>query len=72
METVVKPRKWGNSIGIAIPKDIVEKEKITLKDDLVVDIRKKRNVEEVKKFFGKFKFSQSTQQIKDEMRKGWE
>lgn len=72
MEMTVKPRKWGNSIGIAIPKHIVEKEKITLKDDLVVDIRKKKNSEEVRKFFGRFKFSQSTQQIKEDMRKGWE
>ncbi|MBI4174643.1 MAG: AbrB/MazE/SpoVT family DNA-binding domain-containing protein [Candidatus Aenigmarchaeota archaeon] len=72
METTTKPRKWGNSLGITIPKEIVEKEGITLRDELIVDIKKKRNVEGVKKLFGKFKFKKSTQEIKDEMRKGWE
>lgn len=72
METTMKPRRWGNSLGITIPKEIVEKEKITLKDELIVDIRKKRSKNDVKKLFGRFKFNRSTQEIKDEMRKGWE
>ena len=72
METTTKPRKWGNSLGITIPKEIVEKEGITLRDELIVDIKKKRDVESVKRLFGKFKFTKSTQDIKDEMRKGWE
>ncbi|MBS3051704.1 MAG: AbrB/MazE/SpoVT family DNA-binding domain-containing protein [Candidatus Aenigmarchaeota archaeon] len=72
METTTRPRKWGNSLGITIPKEIVEKEGITLRDELIVDIKKKRDVEAVKKLFGKFKFTKSAQDIKDEMRKGWE
>jgi len=72
METTTKPRKWGNSLGITIPKDIVEKENITTKDELVVDIRKKHNTDDIKRLFGKFKFKQSTQSIKDDMRKGWD
>lgn len=71
-ETTTKPRKWGNSLGITIPKEIVEKENITTKDELVVNIRKKRNNEDIKKLFGKFKFKQNTQSIKDDMRKGWD
>ena len=72
LETVVKPRKWGNSLGITIPKEIVEEENITLKDELVVDIRKKGDITGIRELFGKFKFKKSAQQIKDEMRKGWE
>ena len=72
METIARPRKWGNSLGITIPKEIVEEENITLKDELVVDIRKKGDISEIRELFGKFKFKKSAQQIKDEMRKGWE
>lgn len=45
METVVKPKKWGNSIGIIIPKEIIEKEEITLKDELVVYVEKKKKLD---------------------------
>ena len=72
METVVKPRQWGNSLGITIPKKIVEEEGITLKDELIVDIRKKRDLRNIRALFGKFKFKRSTQDIKDEMKEGWE
>jgi len=72
METICRPKKWGNSLGITIPKEIVKKEGITLRDELVINIRKKRDKESVKNLFGTFKFSQSTQEIKDELRKGWE
>ena len=71
METITRPRKWGNSLGITIPNKIVEEENITLKDELVVDIRKKDGLREIRGLFGKFKFKKSAQQIKDEMRKGW-
>ncbi len=45
MEVVAKPKKWGNSIGVIIPKEIIEKEKITIKDELVLHIEKKRDRE---------------------------
>ena len=68
----VKPRHWGNSLGIVIPKEVVEKEGITTKDELVIEIRKKKDVEKIKALFGKFKFREDTQKIKDEMRSWWE
>ena len=71
METIRKPKRWGNSLGITIPKEIIEKEGITLKDELIVDIRKKENSANIKPLFGKFKFKESTQKLKDEMKKGW-
>jgi len=45
METVAKPKKWGNSIGIIIPKEIIEKEDITLKDELIVYVEKKKKLD---------------------------
>jgi len=68
MQIEVRPREWGNSLGITLPIEMVKKEKIGKGDLLVVDIRKKNDIRELK---GLFKFKKSTQEIKDEMRKGW-
>jgi len=69
MEAIIKPRRWGNSLGITIPKRVVEEEGITLKDELVVAIKKKIDISDIK---GLFKFKKSAQKIKDGMRQGWE
>ena len=69
MEAIIKPRRWGNSLGITIPKQVVEEEGITLKDELVVAIKKKIDISDIK---GLFKFKKSAQEIKDKMRQGWE
>ncbi len=48
METTAKPKKWGNSIGVIIPKEIIEQQKITLKDELILHIEKKKDKEKAK------------------------
>lgn len=48
METVAKPKKWGNSIGIIIPREIIEEQKITLNDDLILHIEKKKDKEKAR------------------------
>ena len=45
METTAKPKKWGNSIGVIIPNEIIVQQKITLKDELVLHIEKKKDKE---------------------------
>ena len=45
MEVITKPKKWGNSIGIIIPKEAVESRKITLRDELILHIEKKSDKE---------------------------
>ncbi|KHO48508.1 MAG: hypothetical protein QT00_C0001G0527 [archaeon GW2011_AR5] len=45
METIAKPKKWGNSIGVIIPKEIIEEQNITLEDELVLHIEKKKDKE---------------------------
>ena len=69
METITKPRKWGNSLGVTIPQNIVNEEGITLKDELVINIRKKTDIRNLR---GLFKFKKPAQEIKDEMRSSWE
>ena len=59
-------RKWGNSFGIVIPADLMEKEHLKENQKISVIILKKSDV--LKKTFGTFKFKQSTQEIKDELR----
>ena len=70
METIeVTTKKWGNSLGIIIPKDIVEKQHIkengTLRV-LIVPSAKKALHETFGMFKGKLK--KSGQQWKDEIR----
>lgn len=48
MEVVAKPKKWGNSIGIIIPKEIIERDKITLDDELILRIEKKKDKEKAR------------------------
>lgn len=48
MEVTAKPKKWGNSIGVIIPKEIVKKKRITIKDELVLRIEKKKDKEKSK------------------------
>jgi len=62
-------RKWGNSLGITLPKDIVDEEHLQENQRVVIEIKK---VIDLRKIKGIGKFSKSAQKIKDEMRKGWD
>ncbi|MEW5760720.1 MAG: AbrB/MazE/SpoVT family DNA-binding domain-containing protein [Candidatus Thermoplasmatota archaeon] len=65
-----KLRRWGNSLGVVIPKEVAEREKIKPNDDVLVEIRKFADLSEI---FGSLRnWKRSTQKIKDEARKGWE
>ena len=69
MEVEIKTKKSGNSIGVVIPKEILEKQKIKENETVIFSIKKKLLVSEV---FGRLKgWKRPTQEIKDEMRKGW-
>ena len=70
MEIETKAKKWGSSIGIILPKSVVEANKIRENDKIIVEIK---NRPLAGKFFGRLKdWKKPTQEIKDEMRKGWE
>ncbi len=67
METIkAKARKWGNSIGLVIPQDIVKKEHIQAGKYVEILIPKKSSV--LKETFGTLKFKKSAQKMKDELR----
>lgn len=65
------PKKWGNSLGITIPAEIIKAEKLKLNKEtifLVVGDTRKR----VKKIFGTLKIKKPTQQIMDEIDEGYD
>ena len=68
-EVEVITRKWGNSLGIRIPKEIAEKEHIGENQRVRIDIR---SAGDIRRLRGLVKFKKTTQQLKDEMRAGWE
>lgn len=64
-----KVRKWGNSLGIVVPKEVAETEGLRAGDEVLAEIRKLSNVGEI---FGSLSgWKRDTQLIKDEARKGW-
>ena len=67
----VKLRKWGNSLGAVIPKDVVRE--VGLKENATVSI----SINEVRantarEVFGTYKTKESAQSIKNWLRKEWE
>ena len=66
-------RKWGSSIGIIIPKEVVEAKRIKENDEIIIEVNNKRPTAAA--LFGKFpqwKSKKSAQELKNEMRAGWE
>lgn len=69
MEVELVAKKWGSSLGIVLPKMIVEKEHIRENDVIIVEVKKRHYAKE---FFGILsQWKKPTQQIKDEMKSGW-
>lgn len=68
-EIEVQTRKWGNSLGVTIPKKIIEQEHLGENQTITIEIKKAANI---KVLFNSMKFTKSAQQLKDEMREGWE
>lgn len=70
VELQAQARKWGNSLGIIIPKDIAEREHILEGETIIVDLKKRHLAKE---FFGKTRgWKKSLQSLKDEARKAWD
>lgn len=69
MEIKAIAKKWGSSIAVIIPKEVVDKKKIRENEEITIEVKKKPLAGEL---FGKFSgWKKSAQQIKDEMRAGW-
>lgn len=68
VETIA--RKWGNSIGLSLPKDVIEKANIKPNKEVKLFIRDKKV--DMSKIFGTLTIKKPTQQILDEIREGEE
>ncbi len=62
-------KKWGNSMGIILPKNFVEEKKLEENDIVFVNVVKKVDV---KHLFGSLKRKVSGQKFKNMVRKEWE
>jgi antitoxin component of MazEF toxin-antitoxin module len=69
MELKTKPRKWGNSLAIILPKVLVESNDIRENEEITIEIKEKPTAESIFGILPTWK--KSTQKIKDEMREGW-
>lgn len=69
MTTEVVIKKWGNSMGVVLPKELVEKEGLKEEQKILIDVVKPANIE---KLFGTLKRKMSGQEFKDMVRQGWE
>lgn len=69
MGATAKVRKWGSSLGIVLPKKIVEEKKLKENDEVTIEVIKEADLSEV---YGSLNFKKTTQELKNEARKGWE
>ena len=63
-------KKWGNSYGVILPIRTVRENNLSEND--VIEIKINRKIRNIKSLFGSLKLAKSTQEIKDEMRAGWD
>lgn len=67
-EVIIK--KWGNSMGIVIPKELVEKQHLKENEKVMITIIKKADLSAI---FGSFRgrIKKSAQEMKNIAREGW-
>ena len=65
------PKKWGNSIGITIPTDIIEQAQISLQKKITVLVMGDQQ-KQLKTMFGTLKLKRKTQEVMDEIDEGYD
>ena len=68
MEIKARTKKWGNSIGILIPKQVVNEEKIKPNQEITLMISTKP-ITKGKDIFGTLKFKEPTEKLMREIDK---
>ncbi len=63
-----KVKRWGNSVGVVLPKKLVAEEGLREGEEVEVTVRK---VFDVRQLRGKYPFK-DLQHEKEEMKHGWE
>ncbi len=69
MEIECKTRRFGGSIGLIIPKNVIEKEGIKPNQSVRIEIKSNPKAREIWGLLPNWKTP--TQKLKDEARKGW-
>ena len=62
-------KKWGSSMAVILPQEIIRSQGLREGDDVVINIFKKGDLSDV---FGTLKTRFTGQQLKDLAREGWE
>ena len=65
---VAKTRKWGSSLGVIIPKDVVNEFKLREDQDVIIDVKPKENPLRELFGMGKGKTKKSTEELLREIR----
>ncbi|HLD04730.1 MAG TPA: hypothetical protein VJG90_03340 [Candidatus Nanoarchaeia archaeon] len=65
-----KVRKWGNSLGLIIPRKVAEELRIKADEEIWADFQKKENP--LKELFGALPFKKSGKELMREIRKDME
>lgn len=63
MITQTKTKKWGNSIGIVIPREDAERMGIKIGEIIMIEVKKKENV--LRELKGSMNFGNSKKILKD-------
>ncbi len=70
MAIEVKVKRWGNSMGVILPKSLVEKGELKEDDNIMIEVVKVADLSDI---FGSIKKRKlSGQKAKDLMKEGWE
>ena len=70
MAIEVQLKKWGNSIGGVLPRELVEQRKLKESDKVIIEVVKVSNLSNIYGLIKERKMS--GQKMKDLARKGWE
>jgi len=65
------PKKWGNSLGITIPSEVIKEENIRPKEKITVLVFKDYS-KKLKNIFGTLKLKKSTQKAMEEIDEGYD
>jgi antitoxin component of MazEF toxin-antitoxin module len=67
VQTKARLRKWGNSLGVVIPKEAAERDGFRAGEEVEIRLTKLSDITKLK---GKYPI-EDLQAAKEEMRKGW-
>jgi antitoxin component of MazEF toxin-antitoxin module len=65
------PKKWGNSLGVTIPSEIIKSENLKMNKEAIFLVMR-NNRKKIKKMFGTLKIKKPTQKIMDEIDEGYD